>query len=179
MRSVPDSSVLMNLPTPRRDPDRQLRHRLASPCLLLLLGCASAAPANQLAVDSTGVEATIRSLEEQERLAVLKQDSQALQRLWSERFMVNSPLNQIAPSRSVVLGFLQQGLMHYSSFERRIEQIRFDGVVAIVMGGETVQPIGNAPLAGQTVQRRFTHVWKHEQGAWHLIARHANNVTPP
>jgi ketosteroid isomerase-like protein len=154
-----------------------MRHRLASPFLLLLLGCATASPANRLAVDLTGAEATIRSLEEQERLAVLNQDAQALQRLWSERFIVNSPLNQIAPNRSVVLDLLQQGLIRYSSFERRIEQIRLDGDVAIVMGGETVQPIGNAPLAGQTLQRRFTHMWKHEQGAWRLVARHANNVT--
>jgi ketosteroid isomerase-like protein len=155
-----------------------MMYRLASPFLLLLLGCGSAAPANRLAVDLTGAETTIRSLEEQERLAVLNQDAQALQRLWSERFMVNSPINQIAPNRSVVLDLLRQGLIHYSAFERRIEQIRFDGDVAIVMGGETVRPIGNAPLAGQTVQRRFTHMWKHEQGAWRLIARHANNVTP-
>lgn len=92
--------------------------------------------ASRPAVDLTGAEATIRSLEEQERVAVLNRDAQALQRLWSERFMVNSPLNQIAPDRSVVLDLLQRGLIHYSSFERRIEWIRLDGDVAIVMGGE-------------------------------------------
>jgi hypothetical protein len=44
------------------------------------------------------------------------------------------------------------------------------------MGGETIQPIGNAPQAGQTVQRRFTHVWKNEEGVWRLVARHANII---
>ncbi|MGK2963021.1 MAG: nuclear transport factor 2 family protein [Gemmatimonadaceae bacterium] len=154
-----------------------MSYRIASPLLVLLLGCATA-PANRPAVDLPGAEAAIRSLEDQERLAVLSRDAQALQGLWSERFMVNAPINQVAPNRGIVLQLLQQGLIHYSSFERRIEQIRFDGDFAIVMGGETVQPAGNAPLAGQTVQRRFTHMWKHEQGEWRLIARHANNVNP-
>jgi ketosteroid isomerase-like protein len=145
--------------------------------LAFVLGCATA-PAVRPAADLPGTEAVIRSLEERERLAMLGRDAQALQRLWSERFTVNSPLNRVAPNRGVVLQFLQQGLIHYSSFERRIEEIRIDGDVAIVMGGETVKPDGNAPLAGQTVQRRFTHIWKHEQGEWTLIARHANNVIP-
>jgi len=143
--------------------------------LLSLLGCMTS-PASRSAVELSGAEADIRSLENEERLAVLGRDAQALQRLWSERFTVNSPMNRIAPNRSAVLQLVQQGLISYSSFERRIEEIRIDGNLAIVMGGETVQAAGNAPLAGQTIQRRFTHVWKHEQGEWRLIARHANNM---
>ena len=123
-------------------------------------------------------EARIRSLEEQERTAVLKQDLAALERIWSESYMVNAPMNVIAPNRAVVLDIFRQGLAHYASFDRKIEEIRFDGDLAIVMGAETVQPIGKAPLAGQTVQRRFTHIWKKEAGDWRLIARHANNVLP-
>ena len=123
-------------------------------------------------------EASIRSLEEQERTGVLKQDLAALERIWSPSYMVNAPMNVIAPNRAVVLDIFRQGLAHYASFDRRIEEIRFDGDLAIVMGAETVQPIGKAPLAGQTVQRRFTHIWKKEGGNWRLIARHANNVLP-
>jgi ketosteroid isomerase-like protein len=46
------------------------------------------------------------------------------------------------------------------------------------MGAETVRPIGEAPLAGQTVERRLTNIWKKEAGTWRMIARHAN-VSPP
>ena len=123
-------------------------------------------------------EARIRSLEEQERTGVLKQDFEALERIWAPSFMVNAPMNVVAPNRAVVLDIFRQGLAHYASFDRKIEEIRFDGDLAIVMGAETVQPIGKAPLAGQTVQRRFTHVWKKEGGDWRLISRHANNVLP-
>ncbi len=144
--------------------------------LCLLAGCATAHPAAapQLATD----EATIRALEEQERIAVREQDFAALERIWSPRFMVNTPRNQVAPDRAVVLDIFRQGLAHYSAFDRRIESILFDGDLAIVMGAETVKPIGNAPHAGETVERRFTNIWKQENGSWRLLARHANVIAP-
>jgi len=123
-------------------------------------------------------EQMIRSLEEKERMGVLNQDFQALEQLWSEHFMVNSPRNQVAPNRSVVLDIFRQGLAQYTSFERSIEHIRIDGDIAIVMGAETVQPTGNAPLAGETVHRRYTNFWKRDGDTWRLIARHANNIIP-
>lgn len=151
-----------------------MKRSLALPLLLLLLNCTTAAPPPQTsgAVD----EAMVRTLEEQERLGVLNRDTEALQRVWSEEFMVNSPFNQIAPNRTVVLNLVRQGMIHYSSFDRVIEQLRIHGDLAIVMGAETVRPAGNAALAGETVQRRFTHVWQKRGGAWRLIARHANNI---
>lgn len=108
---------------------------------------------------------------------MLNQDFDALERIWSEQFIVNAPTNKVAPNRSVVLAAFRQGLAHYSSFERTIEHIVLQGDFAIVMGAETVKPIGNAPMAGQTVQRRFTNIWRREGGGWRLFARHANNVS--
>lgn len=123
-------------------------------------------------------EAAIRSLEEAERRAVLAQDFDALERLWAPEFTVNSPMNRIAPDRAAVLDIFRRGLAHYASFDRRIEAIRFHGDVAIVMGAETVEPIGEAPHAGERVERRFTHIWKSTGGTWRLIARHASNIPP-
>jgi len=117
---------------------------------------------------------TIRALEEQERKAVLDEDTAALERLWSEQLIVNNPQNQVSASRRVVLDRVKRGLIRYSKFERRIEAIRQNGEVVIVMGAEEVVPIGKAPRAGQTVRRRFTNVWQKEAGAWRMIARHAN-----
>lgn len=152
-------------------------HRLIALIVLLpLLGCVATAPGPTMS--ATPDDSVIRSLEEQERLAVLNRDSQALQRLWAEEFIVNSPVNQISPNRAVVLDLMRQGRIHYSTLERRIEQLRVAGDLAIVMGGETVQPIATAAGAPPPVQRRFTHIWRREAGAWRLIARHANNVPP-
>lgn len=147
---------------------------LALVLLLPLLGCAATGSATNQSLP--GDDAAIRALEERERLAVLDQDVEALQQIWADEFIVNSPLNQIAPNRAIVVDLMRQGLIHYTSFERQIEQLRIAANVAIVMGGETVRPAGNAPMAGQTVRRRFTHVWERKAGTWRLIARHANNI---
>jgi ketosteroid isomerase-like protein len=143
--------------------------------MLLILTAGLACATTGSLSSSTNDEAAIRALEEQERLAVLNKNFTALEGIWSERFMVNAPTNQIAPNRNFVLAAFRQGLA-YSSFERNIERVFMEGDLAIVMGGETIKPTGNAPMAGQTVPRRFTHIWKKEGGAWRLLARHANVI---
>jgi ketosteroid isomerase-like protein len=121
-------------------------------------------------------EAAIRSLEERARSGVLNRDTLALKSIWSEDFTVNAPANRVVPNRRAVFDLIRQGMIHYSSFEATIEHIRVDGDLAIVMGAETVRPTGRARLAGQTVNRRFTHVWRKGEGGWRLIARHANII---
>ena len=54
---------------------------------------------------STGDEMMIRQLEEQERQAVLNQDTAALEGIWSEAFVVNNPRNAISMSRGDVYIF--------------------------------------------------------------------------
>jgi len=144
---------------------------------MLLLGCSTAGPATP--APGGDDEAAIRRLEEEERLGVLRRDLSVLQRVWSERLVVNTPSNQISSDREVVLDLMRRGLIDYARFERRIERLRIDGDIAFVMGGETIEAIGNSPQAGQTVQRRFTHVWKKEAGTWRLVARHANIMARP
>jgi len=151
--------------------------RLLPMMALLITGLACATTSN--VANSANEEAAIRALEEQERLAVLNQNFTALEGIWSPRFMVNAPNNMVAPERSVVLGMFKQGLANYSAFDRNIERILMEDDLAIVMGAEVVKPIGNAPLAGQTVNRRFTSIWKKEGGAWRLLARHANVIATP
>ncbi len=69
------------------------------------------------------------------------------------------------------MALIKAGSIHYSSFVREIEMIKFQGETAIVMGKETVKPDGNAPGAGQTILRRYTNVWMRSNGKWQLIAR--------
>src|SRR5215510_1766048 len=69
-------------------------------------------------------ESAVRSLDEQERLAVLNEDVPALERLWSEQLIVNNPQNEISADRGVVLDRVKRGLIRYSQFERKIEAVR-------------------------------------------------------
>ena len=149
------------------------------PMVLVILIAGLACTTTSNLAQSANDEAAVRALEEQERLAVLNQNFTALEGIWSTRFMVNAPNNMVAPERSVVISMFRQGLASYSSFERTIERIMMEGDLAIVMGAEVVKPTGNAPMAGQTVNRRFTHIWKKEGGGWRLLARHANVIAPP
>ena len=126
----------------------------------------------------TSEEDTIRQLEEEERQAVLNEDVAALERLWSEEFIVNNPQNRITASRGDALTLVQRGLIRYAAFERRIEAIRFNDDIAIVMGAETVEPVGDEPRAGAIVERRFTNIWRKKEAAWRMIARHANVIAP-
>jgi ketosteroid isomerase-like protein len=51
-----------------------------------------------------------------------------------------------------------------------------DSVVTV--GLETVVPAQGAQ-AGQTVQRRITHVWTRDGNDWRLMLRHATVVAAP
>jgi ketosteroid isomerase-like protein len=147
--------------------------------LILLLGAATLAEARAQA--RTPDEQTVRALDDQERVAALNRDVPALERLWSDQFTVNAPNNQVVIGKRAVLDtFVGTGVINFSSFERQIEFVRVDGDFAFLMGLETVRPISDAPaaglVAGQTVHRRFTNIWKKEAGTWRLFARHANVI---
>jgi ketosteroid isomerase-like protein len=142
-------------------------------CFLLLLMLGALAQASD--------EETVRSRDDQERVAALKRDIPALEDLWSEHFTVNAPNNQVViGKRAVMETFIRAGIINFSSFERDVEFARVDGDFAVLMGLETLVPIADAPAAGLTagkkVVRRFTNIWKREAGEWRLFWRHANVV---
>ena len=149
--------------------------------LTILLGgavamAASAARALAQGEDPRPADEIVRALDNEERVAALKRDRRALERLWSDQFIVNAPNNRVVIGKSAVLDeFVAGGAISFSSFERQIEFIRVDGDFAFVMGAETVKP-RTGPSAGQLIQRRFTNVWRKEAGTWRLYARHANVI---
>jgi len=140
--------------------------------LLLGLGPYVATHAQSLLSD----EEIVRQLDDQMRIAVLNDDWSTLERLLSEQFTVNAPANRLVSGRSAVLELIRQAPRE--SFERAIEYLRVDGDFGIIMGAETVRPIGDASLAGQTVRRRFTNIWRKEAGTWRMVARHASVIAP-
>ena len=134
-----------------------------------------------MAQDRSVDENVVRGLDNEWRLAALKRDLPALNRLWSDEFTVNAPNNQVVVGRRAVLDtFVRAGVINFSVFERQIEFVRVDGLFVIVMGLETVQPIADAPtaglVAGQTIRRRFTNIWKNEGGTRRLSLRYANVI---
>jgi len=154
-----------------------MNRRMTRPLLSLLFVGSLMLPVAHSQQSSSADEQAIRSLEEQERIAVLNGDIATMERLWSERFIVNSPMGTVVTDRNGVIDRVKRGLIRYSRFERQIEAIRIDGDVAIVMGAETIVPATASGAPGQAVQRRFTNIWKRSGTTWQSIARHANVTT--
>ena len=122
------------------------------------------------------LEKEIRRLDSTEAAGLLHKDIALLETIWASDFTVNNPRNRVTHGRNEVVALIRNGIIDYSSFIREIEAILFHGNTVIVMGSETIKPIGKAPFAGQTVRRRFTHFWMMRDGEWRLTARHANVI---
>jgi hypothetical protein len=119
-------------------------------------------------------EADVREMEFIEAKALLQKDIPTLQKVWASNFMVNAPINMIFIGGQIDL--VKAGILSYSSFTRNIEKVMGFKDVVITMGNETVVPSGLDPLAGQTINRRYTNIWSKEKGNWVLVARHANDI---
>jgi uncharacterized protein DUF4440 len=130
--------------------------------------------ATAAAMDSIATwEQDIRALEEAGRVAFLAADTPALDALWDEELLVNSPLNTIN-DKSLVLKLLGTGRIRHTFDDVVIERVHRYGDVVVVMGRDTV----DGPPHGAIVDRRFTNVWQLQAGTWRMIARHAQIVAP-
>jgi hypothetical protein len=121
--------------------------------------------------EATAWQQDIRAREEEARSAFLAADLPALDRLWSDGFAVNSPLQQVLEKQRV-LELLQSGRIRHRAYEIEIEHMSRHGDVVVVMGRDSVVD----PPEGAVSRRRFTNVWQLDGGVWRSIARHAHVV---
>jgi len=139
---------------------------------ILALACFIHQYSSAQAVD----ESFIRKLDNEERLAVLRNDSVALfTKYWSPDMIVNTPAN-IAGTVEGTKKHVRDGKLDYAVFDRDIEKISILDNVAIVMGLETLKPQGKSDNVGKTVKRRFTNIWMKQKGVWRLVARQATII---
>ena len=117
-------------------------------------------------------EQDVRSREEENRVAFLAADLAALDRLWTDDFLVNSPINVVNDKRRT-LSLLEAGRVRHTSMAVDIEHLARHGDVVVVMGSDRVAD----PPDGTISRRRFTNVWRLEHGQWRSIARHAHVVS--
>jgi ketosteroid isomerase-like protein len=116
-------------------------------------------------------EQEIRAREDENRIAFLNADVAALDRLWTDDFLVNSPLNLVNDKRGT-LTLLETGRIRHTSLAYEIERMVGHGDVIVVMGRDRVTD----PPDGTISHRRFTNLWRLDGGAWRCFARHANVV---
>ena len=117
-------------------------------------------------------QSDIRALEDQARLAFLTLDFPTLEKLWSDDFTVNSPLNAII-TRDLLFSLLKSGRIRHLSHEITIESLHRHGNTVITMGHDRVtDPPDNALSL-----RRFTNIWQLQKNTWRLVARHAHVIS--
>lgn len=124
---------------------------------------------SQSTTSDTSWNDQIAALQEHSRQAYLSKDIATLNRLWSDDFIVNSPINRVLP-KAEVLKLLEQGIIAHSAYDEHIETTVRQGDTVIVMGRDQVI---NAPSTPK-ILRRFTNVWRAQGDTWQLVARHAN-----
>ena len=114
-------------------------------------------------------------MEEKRVAALIIKDTAALLKIWAPDYCANRPLGVVS-TREKILELVLTDSLSFSSFKFEIEKIIIKKNFVITMGNDTVEPSGKNRNAGNTLKRRFTHIWSKENGNWLLIARHANIV---
>ncbi len=109
--------------------------------------------------------------EEENRVAFLARDIATLDRLWTDDFVVNSPLN-LVNDKARTLALLEAGRIRHTSLSFDVEHMACHGDVVVVMGRDRVTD----PPDDTISHRRFTNLWRLQDGAWRCFARHANVV---
>ncbi len=136
---------------------------------------ALAQASSQATGEQARAEEDVRRLNTEEVNAFLNNDPKAMERLWSDDFVVTNPLNKFV-GKQKVLGMVASGFLIITSYDRQIEYLRVYGDTVIVAGSETVVWGGKMPNAGKTEHLRFTGIWMKQGGRWQQVARHANIV---
>jgi hypothetical protein len=124
------------------------------------------------------IENKIRDLDEKQSVWMLKEDTDNLKKIYDNDLIVNAPFNAVTTGSGVVFLLVHTGFIKPSVFNIKIEKVLIKNGVAVTMGSETITFDKNStnPRSGQTIKRRYTHVYLNEGGSWKLIARHANEI---
>jgi len=93
----------------------------------------------------------------------------------STTFVANTPNNSVVPGKEL-LELFARGTVGYDDIEQNIEYASSHGPdIVVIMGEEIMVPSAGAN-AGKRMHRRFTDVFRRENGEWRHDVRHANLI---
>jgi hypothetical protein len=95
---------------------------------------------------------------------------------YSSTFVANTPGNGVVTGKEMA-DLFARGAVTYQSVEQRLDYAGSHGAdIVVLMGEEIVVPGPNARDAGKRIRRRFTDVFRKENGEWRHDLRHANVI---
>ena len=92
---------------------------------------------------------------------------------YSTTFVANTPNGGVVTGEAMLRLFSTGGI-RYTHVEQRVDYAGSHGPDMVVIMGEEIVVPGNGANAGQRVRRRFTDVFRRENGEWRHDLRHAN-----
>jgi Domain of unknown function (DUF4440) len=96
---------------------------------------------------------------------------------YSSTFVANTPGNAVVTGEQMLANFAR-GAVSYASVEQHLDYAGSHGPdIVVLMGEEVVVPRSGAPNAGKRIHRRFTDVFRRENGEWRHDLRHANVIS--
>jgi len=107
--------------------------------------------------------------------AVIDDNHAAFAALMAGDLVVNNPQNRLSV-HGATTQLNASGRISYTSYDRTIEYAGLRGDMVLLMGEELCVPKPPNPMAGQQVRRRFTDLWKAEDGRWLLTACQATII---
>ena len=117
----------------------------------------------------SGVEQTIRQLDNERIQAQIHADAKALDRIYADDFIGVGPSGTVRTKPQVLSDFTA-GTLKFQSITTEEVQVRIYENTAVETGLSTM--VGQDK--GKAVPRdtRFTRVWVKQQGRWRLVANH-------
>jgi len=126
--------------------------------------------------DSDPAVQEVLELRRQGIAAMTSVGASAASERYSSTFVANTPGNIVVTGEQMLERF-QRGTLSYASVEQRLEYAGSHGPdIVVLMGEEIVVPGPNAADAGKRIRRRFTDVFRKENGEWRHDLRHANVI---
>jgi len=145
---------------------------LATLVLTALAGIGGASAANPWDADPAVQE--VLELRRQGIAAMTSVGASAATERYSSTFVANTPGGGVVTGKQMLERFAQ-GAISYQSVEQRLDYAGSHGPdIVVLMGEEIVVPGPNARDAGKRIRRRFTDVFRRENGEWRHDVRHAN-----
>jgi hypothetical protein len=96
---------------------------------------------------------------------------------YSSTFVANTPGNVVVTGPEMLERFAR-GSVSYSFVEQRLDYAGSHGPdIVVLMGEEIVVPGPSARDTGKRIHRRFTDVFRKENGEWRHDLRHANVIS--
>ncbi len=150
-----------------------------APLLLVLASPASGEwkPANDAVAQAARDPLIAGALEQAARMdrSLIEDDHAAFAEGLAADLVVNNPQNTISmPGDTARLN--AEGRIRYDSYLRTIEYAGRRGDLVVLMGEERVTRKDAPP--GEVEVRRFTDIWRQDDGQWRLTARQATKVPP-